>query len=79
MVMKKNEHTILIKNADYIVTMDKINNIFKNASLFIVGDHIDELDTRQSRADTVINGRGKIVLPGFVNCHHHMFQCGLRG
>ena len=77
--MKKNEHTILIKNADYIVTMDKINNIFKNASLFIVGDHIDELDTRQSRADTVIDGRGKIVLPGFVNCHHHMFQCGLRG
>lgn len=71
--------TLLIKEADYIVTMDPKNRILRNASLFISGNNILEVDSKKTRADEVINAKRKIVLPGFINCHHHMFQCGLRG
>ncbi len=76
--MNKNS-SILIKNADYIVTMDLSDRVLREASIFIEGSRIQEVDSKKTRADTIIDGRGKIVLPGFVNCHHHMFQCGLRG
>ncbi|MEK7165604.1 MAG: 8-oxoguanine deaminase, partial [Patescibacteria group bacterium] len=74
-----NKKTLLIKNADYIVTMSSSDMILRNASIYIEGNEIQEIDSKKTRADTIIDGRGKIVLPGFINCHHHMFQCGLRG
>lgn len=27
----------------------------------------------------VIDGRGKVAIPGLISCHHHLFQCLLRG
>ncbi|MGD9763467.1 MAG: amidohydrolase family protein [Candidatus Binatia bacterium] len=27
----------------------------------------------------VIDGSGKVAIPGFISCHHHLFQCLLRG
>ena len=29
--------------------------------------------------DDVIDGRGKVALPGFISCHHHLTQSLLRG
>src|SRR3989344_2226138 len=77
--MKKKEKTILIKDADYVVTMDKSDRVLKHASVFIEGSYIREVDSKRTSADRVISGRGKIILPGFINCHHHMFQCMMRG
>ena len=77
--MKKKEKTILIKDADYVVTMDKSDRVLKHASVFIEGSYIREVDSKRTSADRVISARGKIVLPGLVNCHHHMFQCVMRG
>ncbi len=77
--MKKKEKTILIKDADYIVTMDKNNRILKHSSLYIEGSAIQETDSKRTRADRIISGRAKIIFPGFINCHHHMFQCIMRG
>jgi cytosine/adenosine deaminase-related metal-dependent hydrolase len=69
--------TLLAKNADILVTMDSSRRELKNASLFAedgvirqIGDAADLPPT----ADTVIDLRGQIVLPGFVNCHHHLNQ-----
>ncbi len=77
--MSKREKTILVKDADYVVTMDANNSIFKHASLFIEGLIIREVNSKRTKADCVISARGKIVIPGFINCHHHMFQCMMRG
>ena len=77
--MKKREQTILIKDADYIVTMDSSNRILKHASLFIEGQVIREIDSKRTSAGRVISARGKIVIHGLINCHHHMFQCVMRG
>lgn len=72
-------NSILIKNADFIVTLDKNNRLLRNSSLFIEKNQIIEIDTKRKQADLVINATGKIIIPGFVNCHHHMFQCAMRG
>lgn len=77
--MKKIEKTILLKDADYVVTMDEKNRILKHASVFIEGSSIREVDSKRTSADRVISGRGKVVIPGLINCHHHMFQCVMRG
>ena len=77
--MKKKEKTILIKDADYVVTMDKSDRVLKHASVFIEGSYIREVDSKRTSADRVISARGKIIIPGFVDCHHHMFQCVMRG
>ncbi|MEK9143756.1 MAG: amidohydrolase family protein [Patescibacteria group bacterium] len=77
--MDTRKKTILIKDADYIITMDANKRILKRASLFIEGSIIREVNSKRTKADRVISARGKIVIPGFINCHHHMFQCMMRG
>jgi cytosine/adenosine deaminase-related metal-dependent hydrolase len=66
--------SILIKNADYIVTMDSERRILRNESIYIEGNRIVEVGSREKSAERVIDAKGMIVLPGFVNTHHHMFQ-----
>ena len=77
--MNKKEKTMLIKDADYVVTLDKSDRVLKHASVFIEGSYIREVDSKRTSADRVISARGKIIIPGFVDCHHHMFQCVMRG
>lgn len=66
--------TILIKNAEYIITLSKTKPILKNVSLFIENNHIKEIPTKRIRADTVINAKGMVVFPGFINTHLHIPQ-----
>lgn len=77
--MKKQDRSILIKNIDYLVTMNKRKEILKNISIFIKDNKIKEVKTKKTTAEVVIDARGMIAIPGLINCHHHMFQCGLRG
>lgn len=76
---RKKPKSLLIENADYLVTMDKNRRILRNASVYIEGPEIKEVDSKRKKADKAINASGMIVLPGFINCHHHMFQCAFRG
>src|SRR5437867_1981759 len=46
--------------------------------LYIEGDRIAEIGKRRA-ADTVLDGRGKIALPGFVNLHTHAAMTLFRG
>ena len=68
---------LLARNADILVTMDKDRREIKNASLYAEDGIIKQVgpasDLPQT-ADTVIDMSGQIVLPGFVNCHHHLNQ-----
>ena len=72
------QKTILIKDADFIVTMDPARRILERASLLIQGNKILECPTQAVTADEVIDAAGKIVYPGFINTHHHFFQTALR-
>lgn len=72
--------TLLIDHADCIVTMDADRREIRDGAL-LVRDHViewvgpaHELKAEARQADQIINGRGHIVLPGFVNTHHHFYQ-----
>lgn len=76
--MKKKEQTILIKNAEYVVTMDEKREILQSSSVFIEGNIIKEINTSRRKADIVIDAEGMVVLPGFINTHDHTIQTFVR-
>jgi 8-oxoguanine deaminase len=69
--------TMLAKNAAVVVTMDEERRELHHAGLFIRDGLIEQVgpsaDLPQT-ADTILDLRGQILLPGLVNCHHHLDQ-----
>jgi cytosine/adenosine deaminase-related metal-dependent hydrolase len=71
------EATLLIHDADLVVTMDDARRELPRASVRIRGRVIEAIGSADAigrDADEVIHARGHIVIPGLVNTHHHMFQ-----
>jgi 8-oxoguanine deaminase len=69
--------TLLARNADVLVTMDGRRRELKNAGLYAENGVIRQVGPTAdlpATADTVIDLGGQIVLPGFVNTHHHLNQ-----
>jgi 5-methylthioadenosine/S-adenosylhomocysteine deaminase len=67
-----------------VVTMDGQRRIIDNGSVVVEADRIvdvgDKLEVRSRRKlDEVIDCTGKVVIPGLINAHTHMFQNMLRG
>ncbi len=69
--------TLLIKNAHLLVTMDAQRREIADGGLFARGGVIEAVGptaTLPAQADTVIDARDQVVIPGLVNTHHHMYQ-----
>ncbi len=69
--------TLLIKNAQIVVTMDGHRREIKDGGLFIKNGFIEQVgvsDLLPIEADRVLDLSGHIVLPGLVNTHHHFYQ-----
>ena len=69
--------TLLIKNAELLVTMDDGRHQIAEGGVYARDNLIEQVGPTEelpSTADTVIDARGMIVLPGLVNCHHHLYQ-----
>lgn len=70
--------TLLLKNIHTLLTMDAERREIRDGALFIRGNVIEAVGTLaqmpQENADTVLDMRHHIVLPGMVNTHHHMYQ-----
>ncbi len=69
--------TLLAKNATMLVTMDGQRREIKNAGLFArdgIITHVGATKDLPQTADLVLNLDGQIVLPGFINTHHHLDQ-----
>ncbi|KUO51316.1 MAG: hydroxydechloroatrazine ethylaminohydrolase [Desulfitibacter sp. BRH_c19] len=66
----------LIKNADWVLTFDNENTRIKNGSILFEGNRIVEVgkDIMPPDGTHVIDAKGKIVMPGMVNTHHHFYQ-----
>lgn len=69
--------TILIRDA-LIVTQDDERRIFRG-NVFIEGSEITAVDGEERGADVVMEGKGKIVMPGLINTHCHVAMTHLRG
>jgi len=68
--------TLFIKNAKNIITMDENRTEYPGGSMYVVGQEIKAIgyDLPCESADIVIDARGKIVYPGLINTHHHLYQ-----
>jgi cytosine/adenosine deaminase-related metal-dependent hydrolase len=69
--------TLLLKNADLFATMDDSNTEIPGGGLFARDGVIEQVglsDALPATADTVIDARGMLIIPGMVNTHHHFCQ-----
>ena len=70
----------LIRNIT-VITMNDTLDILENASVLIENDEIARIffDTISEEYDSVIDGSGKLLLPGFINTHTHVPMTVFRG
>src|SRR6266496_1376672 len=73
----------LILTGGSVVTMDDGRRVLEPGAVAITGDRITAVgqpaDLQHYRAARVLDCSGKAVLPGFVECHNHMFEIAVRG
>lgn len=70
-------HTLLIKNARLVATMDDARREIPDGAIFCRGGVIEAVGPSRElpqEADQVIDATDQIVIPGLVNTHHHMYQ-----
>ena len=78
------DQTLLLKNADVLCTMSEpgeneinIESEIKGGGLFArngIIEAVGESSSLPQIADTIIDMKGHVVIPGMVNTHHHLFQ-----
>lgn len=69
--------TLLLKDADVLVTMDAARREIPGGGVFIRDGVIEAVGPSAelpATADQVISLAGTVALPGLVNTHHHMYQ-----
>lgn len=70
---------IIIKNA-YVLTMDPDAGDLKNGTVVIEDGKITEIGEKtKENADTVIDAKGSVVMPGLINTHTHAAMTLFRG
>ena len=71
---------ILIQAASYVVR--DADRVERGVDVLIEGDRIVQVgrvDVRRAAGANVLDGRGRAVVPGFVNAHTHLYQSMLKG
>lgn len=69
--------TLLLRHADVLVTMDATRRRIADGGLYARNGSIEQVGPTHelpAEADTVIDARGMVILPGLVNTHHHLYQ-----
>jgi 5-methylthioadenosine/S-adenosylhomocysteine deaminase len=78
------DNQVLVENGT-IVTLNGDGMIHKNGYLAITGDKITAVgsgkapDSIRASAKTILDATNKVVIPGMVNSHTHLFQSFIRG
>ena len=76
--------SLLLEHAEELVTMDEDRREITDAAVFVEDRQIayvggcsevqQWLKDNNRQADRVINASGTVIIPGLVNCHHHLYQ-----
>lgn len=66
--------SLLIRNADAVITVDDQDRVLRNANILIEDGVITYLGDEVKPADKVISAEGCFVYPGLVNTHNHLYQ-----
>lgn len=71
--------SLLVHDIDYLVTMDAERRVLRDAWLHIEDGFIHSIGEGRP-PETIpasvprLSGRGRIILPGLINTHHHFYQ-----
>ena len=68
---------ILFRDVEVIATFDPQGRELKKAWLLVEGNRIAALGEGAPPAgpyDEIIDGRDRVMIPGMVNTHHHLYQ-----
>ncbi len=70
----------LFRDFDVVVTMDAAGREIPGGFVLVESNRIVRVgeDPTGIRADEVVRGEGNVLLPGFVNTHHHLYQALFR-
>ena len=73
----------LIKNA-YIITMNKSREIIENGFILVEENKIKDMGKnndlpKKYEKYNIYDARGKVIIPGLINTHTHLFQGLLKG
>ncbi|MCY4623355.1 MAG: amidohydrolase family protein, partial [bacterium] len=68
----------LLLEGGTLVTLDPARPVVENGFVAISGGRIvgvgESSSSPEYRADRVISCRGRLLMPGLVDCHNHLFQ-----
>jgi len=69
-------HRTLFVDFDVVATMNAAERELRDGYVLVEGNRIVDVgeDATGIEADAVVRGSGKLLLPGFVNTHHHLYQ-----
>ena len=73
--------SLLITNG-HLATLDDASRFVESGSVYIEGSQIvavGDLDPDSYSADRTIDAGGKLVMPGLINAHHHLYSTFARG
>ncbi len=75
---------LLIEHADVLVTMDEERREIIDGALLVQNNRIVHIDNTSGMLqyinqynimpDEVIDATSTVILPGLINCHHHLYQ-----
>jgi len=65
--------TVLVKNAEVVVTMDATRREI-SGGIFARDGVIEAVGVVPETADVVVDAKNCVVTPGLVNTHHHLYQ-----
>ncbi|BDA49398.1 5'-deoxyadenosine deaminase [Coccomyxa sp. Obi] len=73
--------TLLVKDIETLATFNEELGEIKKGAIYVKGNVIewvgktDSIPAEYASADTIISLPDRVLIPGLVNTHHHMFQC----
>jgi hypothetical protein len=71
-------HRVLLKGG-MVLSLDRQVGDFAHADILIEGKKILAVGRNLSTAALVVDAAGMIIMPGFVDTHHHQYETILRG
>lgn len=72
--------SILLKDCSWVATQDAQRKVLRNVCVLCENGRITKIGKLEgAKADQVIDGRRKVLLPGLINTHTHLSMTLLRG
>jgi 8-oxoguanine deaminase len=67
---------LLIRRALAVALMDDRDTVLRDADVLVEGPAIRAVgpDLAAPAGTRIVDGTGKVVIPGLVNTHHHLYQ-----